>query len=122
MMDQSFRRDRLTFSKSILKRYMKECVTRETNSTTSPWIVKPSIAKALGIEPILLPTPTTTNDSDQKVDGGGGSKRGRKSNVTNVGGEETASKRRKMGQFFSSLLFSEQTLFLLTINFGFLFD
>ncbi|GAA5988402.1 hypothetical protein JCM5350_005297 [Sporobolomyces pararoseus] len=89
-------RDRLTFSKSILKRYMKECVTRETNSTTSPWIVKPSIAKALGIEPILLPTPTTTNDSDQKVDGGGGSKRGRKSNVTNVGGEETASKRRKM--------------------------
>ncbi|GAA5946603.1 hypothetical protein JCM3765_000315 [Sporobolomyces pararoseus] len=90
-------RDRLGFSKSILKRYMKECVTRETNSTTTPWIVKPSIAQALGIEPILLPPSasanTATNESGLKVEGGG-SKRGRKSNAT-ILAEETAAKRRK---------------------------
>ncbi|GAA5922875.1 hypothetical protein JCM1841_003769 [Sporobolomyces salmonicolor] len=42
-------RDRLAFSKSILKRYIRECVQRDA-SIGAPWVVKPSIAKAFGIE------------------------------------------------------------------------
>ncbi|GAA5936072.1 uncharacterized protein JCM15063_002698 [Sporobolomyces koalae] len=42
-------RDRLSFSKSILKRYMRECVQRDA-SIAAPWTVKPSIARAFGIE------------------------------------------------------------------------
>ncbi|GAA6062122.1 hypothetical protein JCM10212_000876 [Sporobolomyces blumeae] len=45
---KSLSRDRLTFSKSILKRYMRECVQRDA-SIAAPWIVKPSIAAAFGI-------------------------------------------------------------------------
>lgn len=41
-------RDRLTFSKSILKRYIRECVQRES-PVGSPWVVKPVIAAAFGI-------------------------------------------------------------------------
>lgn len=41
-------RDRLSFSKSILKRYIRECVQRDA-LIASPWIVKPHIAEALGI-------------------------------------------------------------------------
>lgn len=41
-------RDRLAFSKSILKRYIRECVNREA-AIGSPWIVKPAIAAAFGI-------------------------------------------------------------------------
>ncbi|SCZ87519.1 BZ3500_MvSof-1268-A1-R1_Chr2-2g04985 [Microbotryum saponariae] len=37
-------RDRLSFSKSILKRYVRECVHRES-TIAAPWIVKPSIAR-----------------------------------------------------------------------------
>ncbi|GAA5898704.1 uncharacterized protein JCM6883_003396 [Sporobolomyces salmoneus] len=44
-------RDRLGFSKSILKRYMRECVQRE-GSVSIPWTVKPSIGRAFGILPI----------------------------------------------------------------------
>ncbi len=41
-------RDRLTFSKSILKRYMRECVQREP-IIAAPWVVKPAIAAIFGI-------------------------------------------------------------------------
>ncbi|GAA6041452.1 hypothetical protein JCM8097_001884, partial [Rhodosporidiobolus ruineniae] len=41
-------RDRLAFSKSILKRYMRECLMRDP-AIGSPWMVKPSIARAFGI-------------------------------------------------------------------------
>ncbi|GAA5903648.1 hypothetical protein JCM8208_003644 [Rhodotorula glutinis] len=41
-------RDRLAFSKSILKRYLRECLMREA-SIGAPWIVKPSIAQAFNI-------------------------------------------------------------------------
>jgi bromodomain adjacent to zinc finger domain protein 1A len=41
-------RDRLAFSKSILKRYIRECVQRDA-LIASPWIVKPLIAVAFGI-------------------------------------------------------------------------
>lgn len=41
-------RDRLAFSKSILKRYIRECVQRDA-IIASPWIVKPSIAATFGI-------------------------------------------------------------------------
>jgi bromodomain adjacent to zinc finger domain protein 1A len=37
-------RDRLTFSKAILKRYIKECVQRE-GGVSSPWRVKAELAK-----------------------------------------------------------------------------
>lgn len=41
-------RDRLAFSKSILKRYIRECVSRDS-AVGSPWIVKPSIAASFSI-------------------------------------------------------------------------
>ncbi|GAA5938072.1 hypothetical protein JCM3775_005332 [Rhodotorula graminis] len=41
-------RDRLAFSKSILKRYLRECLMREA-AIGAPWIVKPSIARAFNI-------------------------------------------------------------------------
>ncbi|GAA6054339.1 hypothetical protein JCM3770_003325, partial [Rhodotorula araucariae] len=41
-------RDRLAFSKSILKRYLRECLMRDA-SIGAPWIVKPSIARAFNI-------------------------------------------------------------------------
>ncbi|ORY78029.1 hypothetical protein BCR35DRAFT_353018 [Leucosporidium creatinivorum] len=41
-------RDRLAFSKSILKRYIRECVHRDA-AIGSPWIVKQAIAVAFGI-------------------------------------------------------------------------
>ncbi|KAK4705880.1 hypothetical protein P7C70_g319, partial [Phenoliferia sp. Uapishka_3] len=41
-------RDRLAFSKSILKRYIRECVHRDA-LIGSPWIVKPAIALQFGI-------------------------------------------------------------------------
>ncbi|BGP26830.1 DDT domain-containing protein [Rhodotorula toruloides] len=45
---RSLSRDRLAFSKSILKRYLRECLTRDA-SIGAPWIVKPSIARAFSI-------------------------------------------------------------------------
>ncbi|GAA5891482.1 hypothetical protein JCM6882_004486 [Rhodosporidiobolus microsporus] len=41
-------RDRLAFSKSILKRYLRECLIRDP-AIGSPWMVKPSIARAFSI-------------------------------------------------------------------------
>ncbi|GAA5864183.1 hypothetical protein JCM8547_001283 [Rhodosporidiobolus lusitaniae] len=41
-------RDRLAFSKSIMKRYMRECLMRDP-SIGAPWMVKPSIARAFSI-------------------------------------------------------------------------
>ncbi|KAG0660947.1 hypothetical protein C6P46_004220 [Rhodotorula mucilaginosa] len=41
-------RDRLTFSKSIMKRYLRECLVRDA-AIGSPWTVKPSIARMFGI-------------------------------------------------------------------------
>ncbi|CAG7851525.1 SubName: Full=Related to ITC1-subunit of Isw2 chromatin remodelling complex {ECO:0000313/EMBL:CCA67434.1} [Serendipita indica DSM 11827] len=41
-------RDRLAFSKSILKRFIRECVDRDA-AVASPWIVKPEIATKYGI-------------------------------------------------------------------------
>ncbi|GAA5988815.1 hypothetical protein JCM10908_006182 [Rhodotorula pacifica] len=41
-------RDRLTFSKSIMKRYLRECLIRDA-AVGSPWTVKPSIARMFGI-------------------------------------------------------------------------
>ncbi|BGP00501.1 hypothetical protein NBRC10513v2_006305 [Rhodotorula toruloides] len=45
---RSLSRDRLAFSKSILKRYLRECLMRDA-SIGAPWIVKPSIARAFDI-------------------------------------------------------------------------
>ncbi|PWN49280.1 hypothetical protein IE53DRAFT_154692 [Violaceomyces palustris] len=41
-------RDRLTFSKAILRKYMRECVSRDA-SVGSPWTVKPWLAKRYDI-------------------------------------------------------------------------
>lgn len=43
-----FRRDRLAFSKSLLRRFLRECLDRDS-SLASPWIVKPSLAHKYGI-------------------------------------------------------------------------
>ncbi|TFK57352.1 hypothetical protein OE88DRAFT_1730725 [Heliocybe sulcata] len=44
----SLSRDRLSFSKSILRRFMRECVDRAP-AVASPWTVKPSIAMRYGV-------------------------------------------------------------------------
>lgn len=41
-------RDRLTFSKSILKKYLRECVVRDS-AVGSPWIVRHNLAHRYGI-------------------------------------------------------------------------
>lgn len=41
-------RDRLTFSKTILKKYLREAVVRDS-TVASPWIVKPALAQRYGI-------------------------------------------------------------------------
>lgn len=41
-------RDRLTFSKTILKKYLRECVVRDT-SVASPWIVRHNLAHRFAI-------------------------------------------------------------------------
>ncbi|KAG6842517.1 hypothetical protein C0991_000043 [Blastosporella zonata] len=45
-------RDRLSFSKSILRRFIRDCVDRDA-AVASPWTVKPSIAKRYGLESIM---------------------------------------------------------------------
>ncbi|KAF8923559.1 hypothetical protein BGZ58_002805 [Dissophora ornata] len=42
-------RDRLAFNKNILRKYIRECATKE-NYIGAPWIVKPSLTKKYGIE------------------------------------------------------------------------
>lgn len=52
-------RDRISFSKSILKKYLKECVMRDA-SIGSPWVVRPILAEVFGI-----PT-QASNDVEEK--------------------------------------------------------
>jgi hypothetical protein len=42
-------RDRLAFSKSILRRFVRDCVDRDP-AVASPWTVKPAIAKRYGVD------------------------------------------------------------------------
>lgn len=42
------RRDRMVFSKSLLRRFLRDCVDRES-SLAAPWTVKPAIARRFGI-------------------------------------------------------------------------
>lgn len=52
-------RDRLSFSKSILRRFIRDCVDRSA-AVASPWIVKPSIAQRYGVP--------TSKPEEQKKD------------------------------------------------------
>ncbi|KAF8898556.1 chromatin remodeling complex protein [Infundibulicybe gibba] len=45
-------RDRLSFSKSILRRFIRDCVDREA-AVASPWTVKPVIAKRYGVDSVM---------------------------------------------------------------------
>jgi bromodomain adjacent to zinc finger domain protein 1A len=45
-------RDRLTFSKSILRRFIRDCVDRDA-AVASPWIVKKTIAERYGVSTIM---------------------------------------------------------------------
>jgi bromodomain adjacent to zinc finger domain protein 1A len=45
-------RDRLAFSKSILRRFIRDCVDRAP-AVASPWTVKPAIAKRYGVESVM---------------------------------------------------------------------
>ena len=47
-----FSRDRLSFSKSILRRFIRDCVDREA-AVASPWTVKANIAKRYGVDSIM---------------------------------------------------------------------
>ncbi|KAG2023292.1 hypothetical protein CC2G_000962 [Coprinopsis cinerea AmutBmut pab1-1] len=46
---QMMSRDRLSFSKSILRRFIRDCVDRDP-AVASPWTVKPAIAKRFGVD------------------------------------------------------------------------
>ena len=43
-----YSRDRLVFSKSLLRRFLRDCLDRDS-SLASPWTVKPSIARRFGL-------------------------------------------------------------------------
>lgn len=45
-------RDRLAFSKSILRRFIRDCVDRDA-AVASPWTVKPVIAKHYGVDSVM---------------------------------------------------------------------
>ncbi|KII93497.1 hypothetical protein PLICRDRAFT_49537 [Plicaturopsis crispa FD-325 SS-3] len=45
-------RDRLAFSKSILRRFIRDCVDRDA-AVASPWTVKPAIAKRYGVDSVM---------------------------------------------------------------------
>lgn len=45
-------RDRLAFSKSILRRFIRDCVDRDA-AVASPWTVKPAIAERYGVNTIM---------------------------------------------------------------------
>ncbi|TBU48396.1 chromatin remodeling complex protein [Dichomitus squalens] len=45
-------RDRLAFSKSILRRFIRDCVDRDA-AVASPWTVKPAIAARFGVSSIM---------------------------------------------------------------------
>ncbi|KAF9955385.1 hypothetical protein BGZ70_010259 [Mortierella alpina] len=45
----SLSRDRLAFNKNILRKYIRECSTKD-NYIGAPWLVKPSLARKYGIE------------------------------------------------------------------------
>jgi bromodomain adjacent to zinc finger domain protein 1A len=45
-------RDRLSFSKSILRRFIRDCVDRDA-AVASPWTVKPSIAERYGVSTVM---------------------------------------------------------------------
>lgn len=45
-------RDRLSFSKSILRRFIRDCVDRDA-AVASPWTVKPLIAKRYNVDSIM---------------------------------------------------------------------
>lgn len=49
---QYLSRDRLSFSKSILRRFIRDCVDRDA-AVASPWTVKPAIAKRYGVDYIM---------------------------------------------------------------------
>lgn len=48
LLSLSYSRDRLTFSKTILRKYIRECVVRDP-SVGSPWIVRHLLAQKYGI-------------------------------------------------------------------------
>ena len=54
-------RDRLSFSKSLLRKFLRECLDRDS-SLASPWVVKPALAQKYGI-PSEMP-----KDVREKVD------------------------------------------------------
>ncbi|GAA6019257.1 hypothetical protein JCM11491_001292 [Sporobolomyces phaffii] len=103
-------RDRLAFSKSILKRYMRECVQRDA-STSAPWTVKPSIARAFGIETTRARGGGGPGDNDEngamtrdgKVPAGGAKRKkavGEGGLAAAAGDGAGANKKRKTGEWF----------------------
>ena len=57
-------RDRLSFSKSILRRFIRDCVDRDA-AVASPWTVKPAIANKYGVIS-SMPEATRKNVEDMK--------------------------------------------------------
>ena len=51
-LDWLFSRDRLAFSKSILRRFIRDCVDRDA-AVASPWTVKPPVAARYGVDSVM---------------------------------------------------------------------
>jgi bromodomain adjacent to zinc finger domain protein 1A len=56
-------RDRLSFSKSILRRFIRDCVDRDA-AVASPWTVKPAVAERYGVNTIM---PDETRQGVEKI-------------------------------------------------------
>ncbi|KAJ7071546.1 ATP-utilizing chromatin assembly and remodelling N-terminal-domain-containing protein [Mycena amicta] len=57
-------RDRLSFSKSILRRFIRDCVDRDA-AVASPWTVKPAVANHHGIH-VDIPVDKRKSESNKK--------------------------------------------------------
>ncbi|KAF9427188.1 hypothetical protein BGZ94_005333 [Podila epigama] len=58
-------RDRLTFNKNIIRKYIRECTSKEAY-IGAPWIVRPALARKFGIETKLPSDLQTTRDKAMK--------------------------------------------------------
>ena len=92
-------RDRLNFSRTLLKRFIRDCVTRES-AVYSPWLVKPSFANRYGIPTEMTPEirdgiaryrerqmDKRKRDRDERLGVGQGSEMGGTDELRSVDGE-----------------------------------
>lgn len=90
---QSFSRDRLSFSKSILRRFIRDCVDRDP-AVASPWTVKRVIAEQHGVATEM------PEEVRRAIDGAKAGEKEKRKKVweEKLEAEGSASKRRRKGE------------------------